>query len=140
VRAEAEARGSRELARSWNVGHETFRKFHMGLTHEPRPHLLRMYRAKFLELHPSGYVREKQVEGPNALEQLKMVLPPGRENAQRMVEQLRDLAARHADELPAEAARLHEWLLKLLKAEYDAEGRMPPPKASRKPKQPKTDE
>jgi hypothetical protein len=127
VREEADARGSRELARVWGVGHETFRKFHAGITQQPQPRQLQLYRDKFLELHPSGYVREKRVDGKaHALEQLKMVLPPGRENAQQVVDQLRQLAARHADELPEGAERALEWMRKLLNAEYDAEARLPP--------------
>lgn len=134
MREEAEARGSRELARAWGVGHETFRKFHAGITAHPQPRQLQLYREKFQELHPSGYVREKQVDGKaHALPQLKMVLPPGRENAQRVVEQIQDLVARHADELEAEAPEALQWMRKVLNAEYEAEGRLPP----RKPRRPK---
>lgn len=112
----------RPLAKSWGLAAETLRKFVEGLTDRPHPAQLDLYGTKFLELHPSGYVREKRVDGSSqALPQLKMVLPPGRENAQEVVDRLFELAARYPDELPENAERIREWLLKLLKAEYDAE-------------------
>jgi hypothetical protein len=122
------------------VGHETFRKFHAGVTRRPQPPQLQLYRAKFLELHPSGYVQEERVDGPNALEQLKMVLPPGRENAQRVLDQLFEAAARNGEELAPEAEKVQAWMRKLLNAEYDAEGRMPPPRPPRGPRKAKKDE
>ena len=115
------------LARAWGIGHETLRKFAIGRTKQPHARQLELYGTKLLELHPSGYVREKRVDGQaRALEQLKMVLPPGRENAREIVDRLFELAARHPDELPDGAERMREWLLKLLNAEYEAEAQFIP--------------
>ncbi len=112
----------RALAKAWGIGHETLRKFAIGETAQPHARQLELYGTKLLELHPSGYVRETRVDGrARALEQLKMVLPPGRENAQEIVDRLFELAARHPDELPDGTERVREWLLKVLNAEYDAE-------------------
>ena len=63
-----------------------------------------------------------------SLPQLKTMLPPDRDRAQEVVDRLFELAARHPDELPDEAARLKEWISKLLNAEFDAEARQPPPR------------
>jgi hypothetical protein len=124
VREQARLRTYRALAEAWGLGHETLRKFATGRTRQPHPRQLELYGTKFLELHPSGYVREKRVDGrARALEQLKMVLPPGRENAQQILDRVFELAARHPDELPDAALRMQEWLHKLLNAEYDAEVR-----------------
>lgn len=114
----------RVLAEEWGLAAETLRKFAIGITRRPHPRQLELYGTRFLELHPSGYVREKRVDGrARALEQLKMVLPPGRENAQEIVDRVFELAARNPDELPEAAEGLREWLHKLLAAEYDAEAR-----------------
>jgi len=134
VREQLRLRRIRPLAEAWGVGHETLRKFAEGKTRQPHPRQVELYGTKFLELHPSGYVREKRVDGvPQALEQLKMVLPPGRENAEQVIEKLRELADRHAAELPDEAVPALEWMRKLLNAEYDAEGRYRPPRRSHLP-------
>lgn len=114
----------RVLSREWGRSAEALRKFAMGTTKQPHPRQLTLYATKFLELHPSGYVREKPVDGnPRALEQLKMVLPSGRENAQQVVDRVFDAAARHGDDAPEDVEKLRAWILKVLNAEYDAEAR-----------------
>ena len=127
----------RVLAELWGVGHETLRKFATGRTRQPHPRQRELYGAKFLELHPSGYVREKRVDGqPRALRQLKMVLPPDPEQAAAVVERIFELAGRHPDEVPEQAEAVRAWLRRLLNAEFDAEaryrhGRRPPGGAPR---------
>jgi hypothetical protein len=112
----------RVLAAEWEIGHETLRKFVTGATLEPHPRQRRLYGTRFLELHPSGYVREKRVDGkPVALKQLKMLLPRDRERAQEVLDRI----FAGADEPPEEAPRVREWLRKLLDAEFDAEVRYP---------------
>lgn len=124
VGEQAELHTLRVLSREWGRSAEALRKFAMGETKQPHARQLTLYGTKFLELHPSGYVREKPVDGKaRALEQLKMVLPSGRENAQQVVERVFDAAARHGDEAPEDVEKLRAWLLKLLNAEYDAEAR-----------------
>lgn len=119
----------RNLARDWGLSAEALRKFAIGVTRQPHSRQLDLYGTKFLELHPSGYVREKRVDGQaRALEQLKMVLPPGRENAQQIVDRVFELAARHGDEVPEDVEKLREWILKVLNAEYDAEVRYTKPR------------
>ncbi|HLM67869.1 MAG TPA: hypothetical protein VK358_10090 [Longimicrobium sp.] len=119
----------RVLKEEWGLAAETLRKFAMGMTKQPHARQLTLYGTKFLELHPGGYVREKPVDGhARALEQLKMVLPPGRENAQEVVDRVFELAARSPDEVPAEVEKLRDWILKVLNAEYDAEARYPKPR------------
>lgn len=114
----------RPVAAEYGLAAETVRKFAEGITKRPHRRQLELYGTKFLELHPSGYVREKRVDGSSqALPQLKMTLPPGRENAQEVLDRLFELAARHPDELPEQAAEVRRWLQKLLDAEYDAEAR-----------------
>lgn len=117
----------RPLAQSWGLAPETLRKFAEGITKDPHKRQLELYGSKFLELHPSGYVQEKPVDGrARALPQLKVMLPADREKAQEIVDLVFELAARHPDELPDEAARIREWLGKLLNAEFDAEAGQPP--------------
>lgn len=112
----------RVLAKEWGLAAETLRKFAERITKDPHKRQLELYGSKFLELHPSGYVQEEPVDGkPKALSQFKLVLPAGREKAQEIVDRLFELAARHPDELPDEAAKIRDWLSKLLNAEYDAE-------------------
>lgn len=124
VGEQAELRTYRALAKEWGIAAETLRKFAIGLTEQPHPRQLTLYGTRFLELHPSGYVREKRVDGhARALDQLKMVLPPGRENAQEIVDRVFELAARNPDEVPDEVEKLYEWITKVLNAEYDAEVR-----------------
>ena len=116
----------RVLAKEWRLAPETLRKFVIGETLQPHPRQLKLYGTKFLELHPSGYVREKRVDGQaRALEQLKMVLPPGRENAREVVDRVFELAARSPGEVPEDVEKLRQWILKVLNAEYDAEARYP---------------
>jgi hypothetical protein len=129
VREQALARKLRPLSEDWGLSAEALRKFALGLTRQPHPRQLQLFGTKFLELHPSGYVREKRVDGQaRALEQLKMVLPPGRENAQEVVERVFELAARSGDEIPADVDKLRDWILKVLNAEYDAEARYSKPR------------
>jgi hypothetical protein len=124
VREQALARKLRHLSKDWGLSAEALRKFALGMTRQPHPRQLQLFGTKFLELHPSGYVREKPVDGhARGLEQLKMVLPPGRENAQEVVERVFELAARSGDEVPENVEKLREWILKVLNAEYDAEAR-----------------
>lgn len=114
----------RVLSKDWKIGHETLRKFVVGETLQPHPRQLALYGTRFLELHPSGYVREKRLDGgARALEQLKLVLPPGRENAHELVDSVFALAARSPDGVPEGAEALREWILKVLDAEYEAEVR-----------------
>jgi hypothetical protein len=121
---QADARRYRILAKEWGLSAEALRKFAIGVTRQPHSRQLELYGTKFLELHPSGYVREKRVEGrARALEQLKMVLPPGRENAQQIVDRVFELAARSPDEVPDGVEALREWITKVLNAEYEAEAR-----------------
>lgn len=122
----------RPLSELWGVGHETLRKFVTGRTAQPHPRQRELYGAKFLELHPSGYVREERVDGKaRALQPLKMVLPPDRERAGEVLERIFELAARHRDELPDQADAVHAWMRTLLNAEYEAEARYPRPKKGR---------
>lgn len=114
----------RVLAKEWGRSAEALRKFALGITRQPHPRQLHLFGTKFLELHPSGYVREKRVDGQaRALEQLKMVLPPGREDAQQVVDRVFDAAARHGEDAPEDVEKLRAWILKVLNAEYDAEAR-----------------
>lgn len=118
----------RVLSREWGRSAEALRKFALGITRQPHPRQLHLFGTKFLELHPSGYVREKPVDGKaRALEQLKMVLPPGRENAQQIVDRVFE-AARHGDDAPEDVEKLRDWILKVLNAEYDVEARYTRPR------------
>lgn len=133
VRVQAELRTYRVLAEAWGIGHETLRKFATGRTEEPHPRQRRLYGTKFLELHPSGYVREKRVDGkPVALKQLKMLLPNDRERAQEVLDRIFALESRDRDELPEEAEKVREWMRKLLNAEFDAEVGFPQARRRRK--------
>ena len=125
----------RVLANEWGRSAEALRKFATGETKQPHARTLTLYGTKFLELHPSGYVREKPVDGKaRALEQLKMVLPPGRENARQIVDRVFETAVRHGDDAPEDVEKLRDWLLKVLNAEYDAEARYTRPRTgSRRP-------
>lgn len=126
VAEQARSRRLRPLAKEYGLAPETLRKFAEGITRDPHKRQLELYGSKFLELHPSGYVQEEPVDGkPRALPQFKMVLPAGREKAQEIVDRLFELAARHPDEVPDEAAEMRAWLGKLLNAEYDAEAGQP---------------
>jgi hypothetical protein len=114
----------RVLSNEWGPSAEALRKFATGETKQPHARQLTLYATKYLELHPSGYVREKPVDGKaRALEQLKMVLPPGRENAQQMVDGVFEAAVRHGDQVPEDVEKLRAWILKVLNAEYEAEAR-----------------
>jgi hypothetical protein len=129
VAEQARLRTYRTLATEWGLAPETLRKFAEGITKDPHKRQLELYGSKFLELHPSGYVQEKPVDGrKRALPQFKLLLPPDREKAQEIVDLVFELAARHPDELPDEAAKMREWLGKLLNAEFDAEAGQPPRK------------
>lgn len=126
VGEQARLHSYRVLAALWGVGHETLRKFAMGRTAQPHPRQREVYGARFLELHPSGYVREKRVDGrAGALQQLKMLLPPDREEAAEVLDRIFALAARHPDELPDQTNAVRAWMRKLLAAEFDAETRYP---------------
>ncbi|HST57861.1 MAG TPA: hypothetical protein VLK84_04165 [Longimicrobium sp.] len=117
------------LKQEWGLAAETLRKFATGKTKQPHARQLTLYGTKFLELHPSGYVREKPVDGQaRALEQLKMALPPGRENARQMVDRVFEAAARHGEDPPEDVEKLRAWILKLLNAEYEAEARYTRPR------------
>jgi hypothetical protein len=114
------------LGKEWGLAPETLRKFAEGITQDPHKRQLQLYGSKFLELHPSGYVQEKPVDGrARALPQLKNLLPADRAKAQEIVDRLFELAARHPDELPDEARDIRAWLGKLLNAEFDAEAGQP---------------
>lgn len=113
----------RVLEEVWGVGHETLRKFATGRTVQPHPRQRELYGAMFLELHPSGYVREKRVNGPRPLQQLKMVLPPDPDEANQVLDRIFALAGRHPDELPEQAAAVRAWMRTLLNAEFEAETR-----------------
>ena len=83
-----------------------------------------LYGTKFLELHPSGYMQEKRVEGrPVALQQLKTLLPRDRERANEVLERIFALDERDPAQVPEEAEKLLDWVRKLLNAEHDAEVR-----------------
>lgn len=126
VAEQAKLRTYRPIAEEWGLAPETLRKFAEGITKDPHKRQLELYGSKFLELHPSGYVQEKPVDGrARALPQLKMMLPADREKAREIVDLVFELAARHPDELPDEAAKIQEWLAKLLNAEFDAEAGQP---------------
>ena len=136
MRDQAEAHTYRALSAEWNIGHETLRKFVTGRTAEPHPRQRRLYGTKFLEQRPSGYVREKRVDGrPVALSQLKMLLPADRERAQEVLDRIFALDRRGADELPEEAEKVREWMRRLLNAEFDAEVRFPQGRRRRLPEQ-----
>ena len=121
---QARLRTYRTLAKEWKLGHETLRKFVVGETQQPHPRQRQMYGARFLELHPSGYVREKRVDGrPVALDQLKLLLPPERERANEVLERIFALDERDPGQVPEEAAAVLAWMRKLLNAEFDAEVR-----------------
>jgi hypothetical protein len=126
VREQGQLRTYRVLAKAWGLSAEAVRKFAVGETDRPHARQLELYGTRFLELHPSGYVREKRVDGQaRALEQLKMVLPPGRENAQQIVDRVFELAARSPDEVPEDMEKLRDWITRVLNAEYEAEARYP---------------
>jgi hypothetical protein len=126
VAEQAKLRTYRVLAREWGLAAETLRKFAEGITKDPHKRQLELYGSKFLELHPSGYVQEKPVDGhARALPQFKNKLPAERERAQEIVDLVFELAARHPDELPNEATWMREWLSKVLNAEFDAEAGQP---------------
>ena len=113
------------LEEAWNVGHETLRKFVTGDTARPHPRTRQIYGTRYLEHHPSGYVEERVDGRPRGLEELKMVLPRDRAEANAVIDRLFDLAARHPDEAPEEAERIRAWLHKLLDAEFAAEVQYP---------------
>lgn len=126
---QATLRRLRPLAKDYGLAPETLRKFVEGYTRRPHKRQIELFGTKFLELHPSGYVREEPVDGrARALPQLKNLLPADPERAQEVVDRLFELAARHPDELPGEALKIREWISKLLKAEFDAEAGQPPPR------------
>lgn len=119
--------GYRTMAERLGMGHETLRKFVTGLTAQPHPRQRELMGAEFLEVHPSGYVRETMVEGrPRALGPLKLLLPPDREEAAAVLDRIFALAERHPDELPEQAAAVHAWMRRVLNAEFDAVTRYPP--------------
>lgn len=124
MRDQALLRRYRALAEAWGIGHETLRKFVTGRTLQPHPRQLELYGTKFLELHPSGYVREKRVDGrPVALGQLKLLLPRDRERASEVLDRILGFDERDPAELPEQAEAVRAWLHKVLNAEFDAEVR-----------------
>lgn len=124
VRDQALLRTYRVLAQAWGIGHETLRKFATGRTRQPHPRQLELYGTKFLELHPSGYVREKRVEGqPRALGQLKLLLPRDRDRAHEVLDRVFGLDERDPAAVPPEAEKVLAWLRAVLNAEHDAEVR-----------------
>lgn len=136
VREQALLHSYRGLAERWGMGHETLRKFISGVTVQPHPRQRERYGALFLHLHPAGYVQatpadEPGDDRPRALPQLKRLLPPDPGQAAAVLDRIFALAARHPDELPAQAAAVHGWMHALLNAEFQAEaqyarGRRPP--------------
>lgn len=119
--------GYRALAERLGTGHETLRKFVTGRTAQPHPRQRERMGAEFLEVHPSGYVRETTVdERPRALGPLKLLLPPDREQAEEVLDRIFALAERHPDELPGQAAAVRAWMRRVLNAEFDADARYPP--------------
>lgn len=124
MRDQALARTYRVLAQAWGIGHETLRKFATGRTRQPHPRQLELYGTKFLELHPSGYVREKRVEGkPGALGQLKLLLPRDRDRANEVLDRIFGLDERDPAGVPPEAEKVLAWVRTVLNAEHDAEVR-----------------
>lgn len=125
VRDQAVAHTYRTLAKKWDVSAETLRKFALRLTEQPHPRQVMLYATSFLELHPSGYVREKRVDGRAvALQQLKMLLPPDRESAHEVLDRILGGDARGPGEAPEQAEAVRAWMHKLLNAEFDAEVRL----------------
>ncbi|WP_420126985.1 hypothetical protein [Longimicrobium sp.] len=124
---QARVHGYRALADRVGTGHETLRKFVTGRTVQPHPRQRELMGAEFLQVHPSGYVREATVDGrPRALGPLKMLLPPEREQAEEVLDRIFALAERHPDELPGQAAAVRAWMRRVLEAEFDADMRYPP--------------
>lgn len=127
MREQARLHGYRALADRLGMGHETLRKFVTGRTAQPHPRQRELMGAEFLQVHPSGYVREKTVDGrPRPLGPLKLLLPPDRDEALEVLDRIFDLAERHPDELPGQAAAVRAWMRRVLDAEFDADMRYPP--------------
>jgi hypothetical protein len=119
--------GLRTMAERLRMGRETLRKIATGRTAQPHPRQRELMGAEFLEVHPSGYVRETMVDGrPRALGPLKLLLPPDREEALEVLDRVFALAERHPDELPEQAAAVRAWMRRVLNAEFDADTRYPP--------------
>ena len=137
VREQALLHSYRGLAERCGMGHETLRKFISGVTAQPHPRQRERYAALFLHLHPAGYVEAERTGGepedgrPRVLPQLKRLLPPGRAEAEAVLDRIFALAGRHPDELPEQAEAVRGWMQALLDAEFRAEsqyarGRRPP--------------
>lgn len=117
----------RDVAQRLGTGHETVRKFVVGQTVHPHPRQRELMGADFLNVHPSGYVREATVQGrPRALGPLKLLLPPDRQQAADVLDRIFALAERHPEELPEQAAAVRAWMRRVLEAEFDADTRYPP--------------
>lgn len=124
---QARRHGLRTMAERLGMGHETLRKIVTGRTAQPHPRQRELMGAEFLEVHPSGYVRETMVDGkPRALGPLKLLLPPDRDEALEVLDRVFALAERHRDELPEQAAAVRAWMRRVLNAEFDADTRYPP--------------
>ncbi|HEX6371959.1 MAG TPA: hypothetical protein VF006_23750 [Longimicrobium sp.] len=131
---QARLHGYRGLAERLGTGHETLRKFVTGRTVHPHPRQRELMGAEFLQVHPSGYVRETTVDGKaRALGPLKLLLSPDRDEAAEALDRIFALAGRHPDELPEQAAAVHAWMRRVLDAEFDADTRYPPGQRPRGP-------
>lgn len=124
VREMAKRHTHRALALRWGMGHETVRKFMLGLTRHPHPRQREAYGAAYLELHPAGYVDQTRLnESPRPLPQLRRMLPPERTQAMEVLDRIFSLAERPPDGVTEQAAAVHAWLRTVLAAELDAEAR-----------------
>ena len=126
ARGLAEQHTYRAVAVRWGIEPETLRKFITGRTVQPHPRQRDTYGARYLELHPAGYV--DQTPGADAarpLSQLKHLLPPDRAQAMEVLDLIFGLAERHPDEAPHQAAAVHTWLRRVLAAEFEAAARYP---------------
>jgi hypothetical protein len=134
VAEQARLYGYRALAERWRIGHETLRKIATGRTARPHPRQRELMGAEFLEVHPAGYVREAAGdERPRALKPLRTLLPADPDQAAGVLDRIFDLAQRHPDELPVEAAAVRAWMRRLLDAEFDGAARYPPGQRPRGP-------
>ncbi|HEX5726231.1 MAG TPA: hypothetical protein VFX98_12240 [Longimicrobiaceae bacterium] len=109
--------GLRHVGEMIGRGHEQVRKFVNGSIQRPQERTRKAMAELFLRYHQPAYAAERPVArlaGP----ELRSLLPEGLEAAGAVVRAVFDLARRHPDELPPEAAALEKHLLRQLKEEY----------------------
>lgn len=126
VRGLAQKHTYRGVAAHWGIEPETLRKFITGRTVQPHPRQRETYGARYLDLHPAGYVNQTPGAGSaRPLPQLKHLLPPDRAQAMEVLDRIFALAERPPGEAPHQASAVHAWLRRVLAAEFKADARYP---------------